>query len=140
MFDTRDYGNVEFEEENDLDAGAKEEEEEDEKSDESDDGFRKPVDFGIDKETSIKLDKLNLMLMVGGKDKQQQQETNPNRNSVDSSPTSSRDLMESPRRPHPRLQQQQQRDDDDSEAAALRKSNDLNSSSEFNKPQLESIS
>ena len=29
------------------------------------DSFAKPVDFGIDKETSIKLDKLNLMLMVG---------------------------------------------------------------------------
>lgn len=36
-------------------------------SEDSDD-FQKPVDFGIDRETSMKLDKLNVMLMVGGKE------------------------------------------------------------------------
>jgi hypothetical protein len=34
-------------------------------ADESSDDFQKPVDFGIDKETSMKLDKLNVMLTVG---------------------------------------------------------------------------
>ena len=66
-------------------------------SEDSSDGFQKPVDFGIDRETSFKLDKLNLMLMVA-KDKDSNQ-VNPNRISVDSLPTtSSRDLLDSPTR------------------------------------------
>jgi hypothetical protein len=43
--------------------------------------FQKPVDFGIDRETSMKLDKLNVMLMVGKeKDNEQQQKMNNNNN------------------------------------------------------------
>lgn len=75
LYDTKDLANVEFEEE-DLDKLKDEEEDEEEASwqkksgesdggDDSSDGFRKPVDFGIEKEISYKLDKLNVMLMVG---------------------------------------------------------------------------
>jgi hypothetical protein len=99
LFDTKDIGNVEFEEENDQ--KLKEDDEEDESepswqkksgSEDSSDGFHKPVDFGIDRETSIKLDKLNVMLMVGKE---------PNRQSIDSvgsAPTSSREVLDSPTR------------------------------------------
>jgi len=77
VFDTRELGTVEFEEEKSRLNGNNEEEEEEEDeesepswqkksgSDDSSDSFRKPVDFGIDKDISTKLDKLNLMLMVG---------------------------------------------------------------------------
>ena len=78
VFDTRELGTVEFEEEKSRLNGNNEEEEEEEEdeesepswqkksgSDDSSDSFRKPVDFGIDKDISTKLDKLNLMLMVG---------------------------------------------------------------------------
>ena len=61
-------------------------------SEDSSDGFHKPVDFGIDRETSIKLDKLNVMLMVGKE---------PNRQSIESvgsAPTSSREVLDSPTR------------------------------------------
>lgn len=87
-----DYG-IEFEEEikreleEDSEASWKKKSE----SDDSDD-FRKPVDFGIDKETSIKLDKLNVVLMVG-----KEKEQNKSVNLGDSSSTS-RDLLDSPTR------------------------------------------
>jgi hypothetical protein len=64
-------GTVEYEEENDRKLKQDDDEEsiaswqKKSESDESSDSFRKPVDFGIDKETSFKLDRLNLMLMVG---------------------------------------------------------------------------
>jgi hypothetical protein len=67
---------VQFEEENE-DGHEMDEENQDESeaswqkklgSDDSSDDFRKPVDFGIEKEISYKLDKLNVTLMVG-KDK-----------------------------------------------------------------------
>jgi hypothetical protein len=104
LFDTRELGIVEYEEENDKKFKDEEDEGEEEESepswqkksesDDSSDGFRKPVDFGIDKETSFKLDKLNLMLMVGKESK----EANQNRNSIESVPTTSRDLLDSPTR------------------------------------------
>lgn len=91
-------GMVEFEEEDDRRKGFDDEDDEDEESepswqkksgsDDSSDSFRKPVDFGIDTDISTKLDKLNVMLMVGkGKE-------NQNRASVDSAPTTSRDMFE----------------------------------------------
>lgn len=104
LFDTRELGNVEFEEENDQKYKDNDDEDEESEpswqkksgSDESSDGFHKPVDFGIDKETSYKLDKLNVMLMVG-----KDSALNNNRASFDSAasaPTSARDGMDSPTR------------------------------------------
>ena len=133
-YDTRDIGNVEFEEEND-----EKEDEEDEEGDESEksksgsedssDGFKKPIDFGIDKQTSLHIDKLDHKRMVG-KDKD-----NPNRGSNDSMPSTSRDNFDSPRRAYVRAATGLR----DEELDALRKSSDLKSSVEYNK-QLESIS
>ncbi|CAF0774233.1 unnamed protein product [Brachionus calyciflorus] len=61
------------------------------KSDSEDsDDFRKPVDFGIDRETSFKLDKLNVMLMVG-KEKE-------SINVTDSAPSTTREALDSPTR------------------------------------------
>lgn len=116
-FDTRDLGNVEFEEENEEKFKLENDDEEESEaswqknpgSDDSSDGFHKPVDFGIDKETSIKLDKLNVMLMVekGNQLPQQSQtylqigqpkETSVVRTSLDSAPTTSRDPLDSPTR------------------------------------------
>jgi hypothetical protein len=132
MFDTKELGNVEFEEENDdehINEEILENEEESEASwqqkksgsDDSSDDFRKPVDFGIDREISYKLDKLNVMLMVGKEANKDQslnntisvqhsntgeKRTNPdtkinlNRSSIEeSAPTSSREIvMDSPTR------------------------------------------
>ena len=93
---------MEFEEENEArlkDDDDEEDEDESEPSwqkksdsEDSSDSFRKPVDFGIDKDISMKLDKLNVMLMVGkdGKDLNA-----ANRASIDSAPTTSRDLLDS---------------------------------------------
>ena len=102
LFDTKEMGNVVFEEENDHKFKDEDEDEESEQSwqkksesDESSDGFHKPIDFGIDKETSFKLDKLNVMLMVG------KDTLNHNRMSMDSAasaPTSARDVLDSPTR------------------------------------------
>ena len=104
LFDTKDLGNVVFEEENDQKFKDDDEEEEEsepswqkksESDEESSDGFHKPVDFGIDKETSFKLDKLNVMLMVG------KDTLNHNRISMDSAasaPTSAREALDSPTR------------------------------------------
>ena len=98
LFDTKEIGNVEFEEENDQRLKDDEDEESEPSwqkksgSEDSSDGFHKPVDFGIDRETSIKLDKLNVMLMVGKE---------PNRQSIESvgsAPTSSREVLDSPTR------------------------------------------
>lgn len=84
---------------------------EDESSEDSG-GFRKPVDFGIDKETSAKLDKLNVMLMVAGKDSSASgaqpvvvpplisSTSNPNQHGVDSAPSTSREQLDSPTRNH----------------------------------------
>jgi hypothetical protein len=100
LFDTKKIGIVEFEEENDRKFKLDDDEEsvaswkKKSESDESSDSFRKPVDFGIDKETSFKLDKLNLMLMVG----KDSIEANLNRNSIDSLPTTSHDNLDSPTR------------------------------------------
>jgi centrosomal protein CEP164 len=115
MFDTRELGNVEFEEEDELeldefdqskkkkatahslDGGEEANKDDDEQSepswqkksgsDDSSDGFRKPIDFGIDKETSLKLDKLN-MLLISNKEPAT---TNQNRMSLDSIPSTSRE-------------------------------------------------
>lgn len=106
LLDTKDLGNVEYEEENEFKDEEIDKDENSEPSwkekksdsEESSDGFQKPVDFGIDKDTSMKLDKLEFKLMVGkgGKD---MSGTNPNRLSLDSMPTTSRDVgMESPTR------------------------------------------
>jgi hypothetical protein len=119
MFDTKDLANVEYEEEENEQAfkdedDEKNDEDEDEEesepswkqkksdSEESSDGFHKPVDFGIDKDTSMKLDKLNVMLMVS-KEKELNQSNNLNRLSLDSMATTSIDLgggggMDSPSR------------------------------------------
>ena len=140
-YDTREVGNVEFEEENEeRDEDEEEEEEEEEESeksksdsdDSSDEGFKKPVDFGIDKQTSLHIDKLDLRRMV---DKDKDTTSNPNRGSNDSMPSTSRDNFESPRRAYVRAATGLK----DEELDALRKSSDLKSSMEFNK-QLESIS
>lgn len=93
------------------------EEEDGEESSGDSGGFRKPVDFGIDKETSAKLDKLNVMLMVGGGAKETT--TTPANQLVatstpanppgaigntaaqpESAPTSSREPLDSPTRLH----------------------------------------
>lgn len=66
----------------------------DESSGDSGGGFRKQVDFGIDKETSAKLEKLNVMLMVG----KEKDTTENNNNKVDSAPTTSREPLDSPTR------------------------------------------
>ena len=135
MYDTRDLGNVEFEEEKELkvkDDGNYEDDYESDHSsksksgseDDSSDGFKKPVDFGIDKETSMKLDKLNLLMMVG---KEKEQKENLLRNSQDSAPSTSRDLplrMDSPTRAYAKAALGVRDDELDS----LRKSNDLKSS------------
>lgn len=100
LIDTKEIGIVEYEEENDRKFKQEDDEEsvaswqKKSESDESSDSFRKPVDFGIDKETSFKLDRLNLMLMVGKDPK----EPNINRNSVDSLPSSTNDVLDSPTR------------------------------------------
>ncbi|RNA17857.1 hypothetical protein BpHYR1_047980 [Brachionus plicatilis] len=88
-----DYG-IEFEEElkRDMEEDSEASWKKKSESDDSDD-FRKPVDFGIDKETSIKLDKLNVVLMVG-----KEKETNLSTNNGDSAPTTSRDVLDSPTR------------------------------------------
>jgi hypothetical protein len=114
-FDTRELGNVEFEEEDELeldeldqskkkkvpsmpnlirDNEANNEDDEESEpswqkksgSDDSSDGFRKPIDFGIDKETSLNLDKLN-MLLISNKEPS----NNQNRVSVESMPSTSRE-------------------------------------------------
>lgn len=88
-----DYG-IEFEEELKRDMEEDSEASWKKKSDSDDsDDFRKPVDFGIDKETSIKLDKLNVVLMVG-----KEKESNLSTNNGDSAPTTSRDVLDSPTR------------------------------------------
>lgn len=64
-------------------------------------GFRKPVDFGgFDKETSAKLDKLDLKLMVGGKEGLVVSSSQPPQAGVESAPTSSREPLDSPTRNH----------------------------------------
>ena len=88
LYDTRDIGNVEFEEEEDDERKVNEEDEEESEaswqkksgSDESSDGFRKPVDFGIDKEISYKLDKLSVILMVGKENKDTSKDLNSTAN------------------------------------------------------------
>lgn len=108
IFDSRELGAVEFEEEKSRLNGNNDEDEEDEEdeesepswqkksgSDDSSDSFRKPVDFGIDKDISTKLDKLNLMLMVG---KEQEKNQHP----PDSAPTTSRDMLDSTGRAYAR--------------------------------------
>ena len=89
---------VEFEEEDEEKKVFEAEDDEDEESepswqkksgsDDSSDSFRKPVDFGIDTEISTKLDKLNVMLMV------EKGKENQNRASIDSAPTTSRDIFQ----------------------------------------------
>ena len=119
LFDTRELGNVEFEEENDQKFKEDDDDDQEESepswqkksgSDESSDGFHKPVDFGIDKETSIKLDKLNVMLMVG------KETANQRRLSIDASvvsaPTSARDGLDSPTRNYVRNVLGYSKDDD----------------------------
>jgi len=103
-FDTKEMGAVEFEEEQESRAarGVDSEEEEEEESEpswqkksgseDSSDSFRKPVDFGIDKDISTKLDKLNLMLMVG---KEKEQASGGYRASVESTGEVKRSLGES---------------------------------------------
>lgn len=104
LFDSKELGTVEFEEElesraNKVNYDDDEESEESEPSwqkksgsgDDSSDSFRKPVDFGIDKDISTKLDKLNVKLMVS-KEKELQQ---LNRASLESMPTISRDQPDS---------------------------------------------
>jgi hypothetical protein len=131
IYEKKELGNVEFEEENDGDNinGQIIDNEEDSEaswqkksgSDDSSDNFRKHVDFGIDIETSYKLDKLNLMLLVGKevnktqslnissnlmqaksgeRDLKANTKINFNRNSIEeSAPSSSREiLMDSPTR------------------------------------------
>lgn len=87
-----DYG-IEFEEEikQELEDDSETSWKKKSESDDSDD-FRKPVDFGIDKETSIKLDKLSVVLMVG-----KEKEQNKSVNNGDSTSTS-RDMLDSPTR------------------------------------------
>ena len=97
--------NVRYEEEKDGQSRGEDDEEEDEEEEaswqkksgsESSDGFHKPVDFGIEKEVSLKLDRLQLKLTV---EKDKDTNLNANRFSVDSAPTTSRDLLDSPTRP-----------------------------------------
>lgn len=65
----------------------------DEESSEDSGGFQKPVDFGIDKETSAKLSKLDVKMMVGG-------EPTKENNNAESAPTTSREHLDSPTRNH----------------------------------------
>jgi len=101
LFDSKEMGVVEFEEEQESKAarGVESEDEESEPSwqkksgsEDSSDSFRKPVDFGIDKDISTKLDKLNLMLMVG---KEKEQPSVGNRASVESAVDVKKSLGES---------------------------------------------
>ncbi len=163
MFDTKDLANVEYEEEeneqafkdeddekNDDDDDDDEDEEESEPSwkqkksdsEESSDGFHKPVDFGIDKDTSMKLDKLNVMLMVS-KEKELNQSNNLNRLSLDSMATTSIDLgggvggMDSPTRAY--IKQTTGLDTDINDINVKRSTNFLGDSIE-NKSQLQTRS
>ena len=116
---------MEFDEEDDMrrkEVDDEEEEEEEESepswekksgdgSEDSSDDFRKPVDFGIEKDVSLKLDKLNLTLLVGkdkekpGREKERDinvftnKSNNDNNNtmksSLDTATASSRDMMDS---------------------------------------------
>jgi hypothetical protein len=100
LYDTKE---IDFEEVNQINNDEDESEEaswqkksapnSDESSGDSGGGFRKQVDFGIDKETSAKLEKLNVMLMVG-----KEKDTENNNNKVDSAPTTSREPLDSPTR------------------------------------------
>lgn len=126
--------NVEYEDDYESDESAKSKSDEDD--DDSSDGFKKPVDFGIEKELSIKLDRLNLPVTIGRDAKEPATtQRNANNNDPDSVTTTSREQLDSPKRPYHRGLAALKDEDESSN----RKSLELRSSVDSTKLQLETI-
>ena len=117
---------VEYEDDYESDESAKSKgsDDDDEDDDDSSDGFKKPVDFGIEKELSIKLDRLNLPVTIGRDSKENQSAVRTNNNNDPDSMasiTSARDQqqqqqqLDSPKRPyHRQMMTGSSKDDDES--------------------------